>query len=240
MARDRPSKPLRERHALIGFLHTSPVHVPTFDRLTRSLLPDTETTHLVDEGLLAEARQTGPTEALRLRVRDALSDLAARGPAVIACTCSTLGSLTDDAAASLGITVLRGDRTMAERAVALASQRSGRIGVAVALVSTLEPTTTLLEEVAKRAGHSVIVTVIPCFDAWSAFEAQDMDEFARVIATHVRAAAAEVDVIMLAQPSMAVAAPLLDNLPVPVLSSPALLVESMANALGSDADLLST
>lgn len=44
----------------IGFLHTSPVHVSTFDALTHQSWPLLGTIHVVNESILTQARAEGP------------------------------------------------------------------------------------------------------------------------------------------------------------------------------------
>jgi len=61
-----------------------------------------------------------------------------------------------------------------------------------------------------------------CADAWSAFEAGDLDAYHRGVADAVRDAVSRrgADVVVLAHASMAPAAGLLADLPLPVLTSP--------------------
>lgn len=54
--------PLQAPHPMrrhIAFLHTSPVHVETFERLVKSTDPTVEVEHFVDEALLADAQRAG-------------------------------------------------------------------------------------------------------------------------------------------------------------------------------------
>jgi Asp/Glu/hydantoin racemase len=202
----------------IGFLHTADVHVATFHALVAER--GHHDLHLVDATLLAGAREHGVDAALEERLAGRLRELAGRGPDVIVCTCSTLGGHAERI--PLAVPVLRIDRPMAERAVAL----GGRIAVVAAVESTLTPTRELLLE----CGPGAELVPAPCLDAWALFEAGDQIGYLRAIAAHVRTL--EADVIVLAQASMAPAADLLADLPVPVLSSPRAAVDE-AIAVGS-------
>jgi hypothetical protein len=218
--------------APIAFLHTSPVHVATFDRLLDSALPDRPRVHLVDESLLADARRHGLDEALSRRLDARLDQLASGSPAVIVCTCSTIGPLAESAAHRCP--VIRVDRPMAEAAIAIASRAAGTVGVAAALESTIAPTLDLLADVATHRATPLLtgrVEAIPCFDAWPAFEHGDMDAYGQAIAGAIRPVADRCAVIVLAQASMAVAQPFLRDVTVPILDSPALLVEAVASRL---------
>lgn len=208
----------------IGFLHTGEVHVATFHGLFVELAPPgMGDRHLVDESLLADARVTGVTPELADRLRGRLAELAAAGADLIVCTCSTIGAEAESASGR--IPVLRLDRPMTEAAVAAGD----RIAVVAAVESTMEPTMRLLRETAERAGRAVTLIPSPCLAAWRHFEAGDLDAYHREIAGHVRVVAAEADVVVLAQASMAGAAALLPGLP--VLTSPrAAVVEAIREA----------
>ena len=77
----------------LTFLHTSPVHMGTFDRLLAELAPDIPVQHIVDESLLDEARAQGEiTPALNERVRLTIMDAVDEQAGVVLCTCSTIGA----------------------------------------------------------------------------------------------------------------------------------------------------
>jgi hypothetical protein len=202
----------------LAFLHTSPAHISTFDRLLAELAPEATADHIVDEGLLRDARAEGLTPAIAARVAAVLGAAAEEGASAALCTCSTIGGLAEQSAAVAGLPVLRVDRAMAARAVALGR----RIVVVAALESTLAPTAALIEEEARAAGRAVELIMAPCPWAWAAFEAGDQAGYLAQIAAHVRSVAGQGEVLVLAQASMAGAAELLADLPTPLLSSPRL------------------
>lgn len=203
----------------ITFLHTSPAHIATFDRLLAELAPGLTARHVVHEQLLADARASGITAGLAARVAAQIDAAQAEGAALLICTCSTIGGCAEQAAR--GLPVLRIDRPMAERAVAL----GGRVIVAAALASTLAPTRLLLQDAAARAGAAVELIELLCAEAWPHFERGDLPAYHAAIAAELRAAPAA-DVIVLAQASMAGAAALCADLPTPILSSPRLGLEA--------------
>lgn len=205
--------------ATIGFLHTADVHVETFRALTAER--GQQDVHLVDAALLADARAHGVDAALEDRVAGRLRELAAQGPDVIVCTCSTLGGIAERI--PLAVPVLRLDRPMAEAAVAI----GGRIAVVASTESTLAPTRDLLLECAADAD----VQLAPCLDAWALFEAGDLAGYQQAVAAHVRTL--DADVIVLAQASMAPAAALLGDFGTPVLSSPISAVDAATRLCSS-------
>jgi Asp/Glu/hydantoin racemase len=200
----------------IGFLHTGDVHVSTFGGLRAELAPGWQDVHVVDESLLADARRAGITAELAARIDGRLHELADRGADIIVCTCSSLGGYAEGRTTDLGVPVLRGDRPMAEAAVAAGR----RIGVVATVDSTVGPTRDLLLDAASRAGREVELVDVRCTEAWPLFERGELSAYARTVARKAREAAPGLDVIVLAQPSAAPAAGLLADLPIPVLASP--------------------
>ena len=64
----------------IGFLHTAAVHEATFDALVAEAAPAATTVVVIDDSLLADARERGADDpGVRAGIRRALDDLAARG-----------------------------------------------------------------------------------------------------------------------------------------------------------------
>lgn len=202
----------------LGFLHTAQVHVDTFESLVRSTSSN-ETLHIVLPDLLQRARSSGATPELASDVLAALHGMAASGADVVVCTCSTLGPIAEQL--ELPVPVVRIDRPMAKVAVATGA----RIGVVAALESTLSPTTDLLAEEAAAASLDPAIVTCCVPEAWNAFEAGETSVYLAQIAAAARSIAAAVDVIVLAQASMAEAMSLLVDLPIPVLVSPRLAVE---------------
>lgn len=205
----------------VGFLHTADVHVAAFTELLAAADPTASGRHLVDESLLADARAAGVDEILRDRILARLRELAPHVDAVL-CTCSTISGAAESLADDAGVRVVRIDRPMAEAAV-----RAGRrIGVVAAVETTLAPTLALLREEAEAAGVDVDLIELPCLDAWAHFEAGDIDAFLSSVAQHVDAVASGVDVIVLAQASMAAAATscATDR---PVLTSPRMGIDAV-------------
>jgi hypothetical protein len=207
----------------VGFLHTAPVHVATFDELVRSLAPGWSPVAVVEEDLLEAARQRGvDDQELSTEVASVLDRLASQQPAVTICTCSTIGGLSEQIGAARGMRVVRVDRPMAEAAV----HCGRRIAVVAAVESTIAPTRDLLAAVAADAGRSREVSVHLIQGAWPRFETGDHEGYLATIAAAMPELASGCDVIVLAQASMAAAAERVD-VGVPVLSSPGVAIERL-------------
>ena len=206
----------------IGFLHTAAEHTATFDQLVVEYGGfGAERWHLVAPDLLADARDRGvDDESLQQRLVETLGGFP-DGIDRILVTCSTLGGVAEQLAPPDGPVVTRVDRPMAEAAVAAGS----RIGVAYSIASTVVPTSTLLWEVAESAHRSIDLDLIDCESAWKFFASGHSARYVQVVADKIRERAHDIDVVVLAQASLAGAAPLLADLDIPVLSSPGLAVE---------------
>jgi Asp/Glu/Hydantoin racemase len=196
------------------------VHVATFSGLLSEVAPGAMAVRLVDAELLSDARRRGVDAGIEACVLARLRELAVREPGAIVCTCSTLSGSAERLAQAIEIPVVRIDRPMAESAVA----HGGRVALVVAIDSTLAPTRQLFEECAANAGSDATLVDAPCLGAWERFEAGDHAGYLDRVARHVRGLADDVDVVVLAQASMAPAANLVGDLSIPVLSSPRLAV----------------
>jgi hypothetical protein len=202
----------------LSFLHTSPVHIQTFDALLTELAPDIPARHIVDTSLLHEACASGGvTFALRERVeKTLLSAIEAQDAAVMVCTCSSIGSVAEAVNGRTHATLMRIDRPMATEAVVLGS----RIIVAATLSTTLIPTRELILSVARQTGKEVQIIELLCDSAWRQFEQGNQEAYLREVADNLQNAATQGDVIVLAQASMARAVELCSELALPVLTSP--------------------
>ncbi|MBC7956565.1 MAG: Asp/Glu/hydantoin racemase [Cytophagales bacterium] len=205
----------------IAFLHTSPVHVPTFDGLMRELAPRLRVAHSVREDLLADAQQQGVEfPPLVARVQKALAEAAAGGAAVVVCTCSTLGGLAE-AMTGTSFQVTRIDRAMADQA----ARNGPQVLLVAALQSTLAPTAALLQSSAERLGLPIEIHTLLVAQAWGHFQAGRQADYLQAVANAIVRAAPGGSAIVLAQASMAPAAELLAALGLKALTSPRLGVE---------------
>lgn len=210
---------------VIGLLHTSDVHRPVFDDLVAATDPASSTVTVVDETLLARARRSGVADpALADAVKARLVELVDEGAGSIVCTCSTIGGLAESVGAELGVDVVRVDRAMAERAVAI----GGRIVVLAALESTVTPTHDLILAVARGRGAEVEIVTRLVAEAWDRFEADDIAGYHTLVAEAIDRVG-DADAVVLAQASMAPAAELVDA-GVPVLSSPRTAIVAVLEA----------
>ena len=218
---------------VLGLLHTAEEHRGTFAALVSHLAPGLHDLHVVEPGLLAQARAEG-LDAVRDELLTHLRALAGAGADHVLVTCSTLGGAAEALREQAGVPVLRVDRPMALEAVRVAAGSQRPVLVVAALESTLGPTEDLLREVCPAP----LVVVHELTDAWPLLATEDREAYLAATAAATRRAVVRHDpvVVVLAQASAAGAAELLSDLPCPVLSSPAGAVRHLARVTGSGTD----
>lgn len=199
-------------------LHTVPSLPAVFDELLAAHAPAVTATHLVDESLLADTVAHGMLPRTRRRLVEHAARAEEHGAQAVLVTCSTLGEAAELARPFVAAPVYRIDAPMAARSVAIGP----RIGILATLSSTMEPTRRLIEREARAQDRAVELTASVCAGAFEALRAGRPAEHDAVVAAEARRLAAAVDVLVLAQASMA---RVIDALPagsieVPVLSSP--------------------
>jgi Asp/Glu/hydantoin racemase len=209
----------------LGIVHTVSQLAPMFAELAGELLPGVETTVIADELLLKRTVRNGAIDDVtRDRLRGHVAALADFGVDAVLVTCSSVGGVVDEIAPGADVPVLRVDRAMAERAVMLGAC----VGVLATLPTTLVPTTELVEATAREAGRAVTVVSRLCDGAFAALQRGDGARHDAIIAEELDRLAAEVDVVVLAQASMARIAAARPAGGTPVLSSPRLAMERLA------------
>ncbi len=197
--------------------------IPVFKKHTDELLPGRQIVNVVDESLLCDIiRDGGLASMTARRLVTHVCSAADAGATHILVSCSSMGPAVEASQLLVAARVHRVDRAMVEQAVAIGT----RIGVVATLPSTLVPTVELVGRLAPGAAVSRVLVE----GAFAAVISGDGATHDALVATAVEKLINDVDVILLAQASMARA---VDAMPtsarrVPVLSSPRLAIESLA------------
>lgn len=213
---------------IFAFVHTSPVLIPTFAQHAKELLPDFEVFHMVDESLIKNTIRSQALTPTTRRRAAAMIGLAHEGGAeAVMLTCSSIGPSVDTARAMYDFPIFRIDEAMAEKAVAMAQ----RIGIAATLRTTLDPTLELLQNTAARAGRQAEFVPRLADGAFEAVLAGRTEEHDTLVTTMLQQLMQEVDVVVLAQASMARVLPRLDTSKTPVLTSPELAVRRVRETM---------
>lgn len=209
----------------VAFIHTVGFLVEAFRTRMRNALPDVDCFHILNESLLQDLLRGEARTAVYRRVVDQVLAAADAGADLIVTTCSSTSPAVDLARPLLDQPVLKIDDPMMAAAV-----RTGRrIGLVCTATSTIEPSSALLRSHAEAQGRDVSVTPLLRADAYAALLAGDRAAHDRMIRDAVAGAAGIVDVIVLAQASLAhLADELAASAPIPVIASPPLLMEALA------------
>ncbi|HEY4381541.1 MAG TPA: aspartate/glutamate racemase family protein [Acidobacteriaceae bacterium] len=216
----------------LALIHTSPTLTPIFGGLCARYMPETSIFHMVDESLIADTIREGRLRRVTMRrLLGMIESAALAGADAVMVTCSSIGSAADLGQRLFDFPVIRVDEAMAEAAVRMGC----RIGVMATLRTTLEPTIALLREKAAFAGVEIEVVDALCDGAFDAVIAGDTATHDRILSEALRNDMRGVDVVILAQASMARVVKAMPNgaLSVPVLSSPELAVQSARDILAS-------
>jgi len=151
------------------------------------------------------------------------------GADYILVTCSSIGPAVEAAAEHAGVPVLRVDQPMADEAV----QMGKRIGVIATLSTTLEPTSDLVNRRAVLAGKEIELVSKLCDGAFEALMSGDTETHDKIVSAALRELSNEVDVILLAQASMARVVDGLNEADkkVPIVASPPSAIKYIATVL---------
>nr|WP_218625162.1 aspartate/glutamate racemase family protein [Sphingomonas sp. dw_22] len=205
---------------------------PVFNEIAARIMPDVRILHFVDESTIKNTIAAGHLQKATMRqvIRLVGSTFNAGCDAALV-TCSSIGRAVDMAAELYEQPVLRVDRPMAEKAVATGR----RIGVVATLSTTLKPTADLVRRVAEEQGKDVEIVEYLCEGAFDAVMAGDGATHDRIVGEALTEGLKGVDVILLAQASMArvVASLPAGAVAAPVFSSPELGMEHARDILAS-------
>ena len=214
----------------LALIHTSATLVPVFAALCKEKLPGVATFNIVDDSLVSGIRKKGSLTAdIARRVASYIQSAEAGGADHILVTCSSIGPAVEAATPFCSVPVLRVDQPMIDKAI----QAGTRIGVIATLATTLNPTTDLLLRRAAFAGKKIEHTARLVDGAFEALMSGDTAKHDSMVAAALRELSTQVDVILLAQASMA---RVVDTLApadrrVPIFASPPIAIEHLATIL---------
>ena len=184
----------------IAMLHTVPGLVSDMEARAQDTVPALRVLHYVDESLLHDTIARGTTPGhVRRRLVNYARYAEESGAQALLVSCSSIGEAATAAQDFVSIPVLRIDTPMADLAVA----SGGRIGVLATLSATLGPTTRLVQGSAKRQNKKPTITARKVDGAFNALRAGDRAMHDTLVLAAFSELAAECDVVVLAQASMA-------------------------------------
>ncbi len=213
----------------MAIIHTSFVSVNDLGALCKELLPGVSVVNIVDDSLLPEVREhEGLTQDVTRRICAYAVEAQQMGCDAILNQCSSVGEAVDVARGLINIPYVKVDEPMAEKAAAM----GGRIAVMATVPTTLGPSCRLVERAAQKLGVHAEVVPVYVDGAFDVLIRQGSEAHNAMVLDRVREEAHRSSCVVLAQGSMLCLAPLVADMPVPVLTSPRLGVERMQKVLG--------
>jgi Asp/Glu/hydantoin racemase len=213
----------------LGFIHTALILVEVIKKGLSAFSLEVNAFHIVDESLLIDLMKVGgvnPQIIRRLCQHVVAAEEA--GADIITVTCSSISPAVDVARKLVNRPVLKIDEPMAEAAV----KKGERIGIVATVATTLDPTSNLLRQKAEEAGKKISISTALCQEAFQAILQGDTERHDRIVIEKAVELAKGVDLLVLAQGSMArLTKPLSQQVKIPVLSSPNLFVEKLKTML---------
>jgi len=214
----------------LGLVHTSATLVPVFAQLCKEKLAGVNVFNIADDSLVKGIIAAGSlTPTIARRVAGYLESAELAGADYIMVTCSSIGPAVEAAAKLIGVPVLRVDQPMADKAVATGK----KIGVIATLRTTMEPTADLIRRRAENAEKKIELTSKLCEGAFEALMSGDGAAHDAKVTAALKELSHEVDVVVLAQASMARVVDALkpEERRVPILASPGIAVDYLAGVL---------
>lgn len=201
----------------VAVIHTFLYSVEDIKKIFSEKLPEVELINIIDDSLLQEAlANKGLTPGIIKRICTYAVLAEEMGCDAILNQCSSVGEAADVAQKLIKIPYVKIDAPMAEQAVKLGK----KVAVIATAISTVEPSSRLVESTAKRLGKDVSVQRCYCEGAYEALlKENDREKHNRIVISTIKKAAETNDVIVLAQGSMYHLLPLLKDIDKPVLTS---------------------
>lgn len=198
----------------IAFVHTGAVVIAPVSELAGRLLPGVPTVNYLDDRIVGDLGDLERAGSVGERLEDLVRAAKAAGADTVMLTCSSISGFAAGLSERVGVPVLRIDEAMADQAVAVGN----RIAVIATLPTTLAPTAALIGERAALAGASPVIVSEVVEGAFAAVSRGDRIAHDELVGAAIVRLAAEADVVVLAQASMASAAAAV-RVAVPVLTS---------------------
>jgi Asp/Glu/hydantoin racemase len=211
----------------LALIHTSATLVPVFAALCNKFIPGVKIFNIADDSLIKNTIACGAlTPDTARRVVGYARSAEEAGADYIMFTCSSIGRAVETAAGLVNVPVLRVDQPMA----AMAVEKGNRVGIIATLSTTLDPTTDLVRRNALQVGKEIELFPHLCEGAFEALMAGDAETHDKLVGDALKAMSETVDVIVLAQASMARVVEANPSLAekLPILASPPIAMEYLS------------
>jgi Asp/Glu/hydantoin racemase len=215
----------------LAIIHTTSATVDSMKALAAEMLTGCELVNFVDDSILPQlGKNGGDLTEVEERLVHYARFAEQVGADVILEACSSVGEVVTKMQSAVSIPIVRIDDEMTEQAV----QQGDHIGVAATLQTTLQPTTRLLQHKAYQAGKEVEILPLLIEGAYQKLMAGDRDGHDNLLVEKLQKLARGVDVVVLAQASMARVLPRLTSADQEkILVSPRLAMGRVQSVLAS-------
>jgi len=211
-----------------AILHTTSVTLSPLKAIADRIMPDVEIVNILDDSLLRDVMKNGgPNEAINARIAYYVKCAEEAGCRTIMSACSSIGESVEKCRFMTSMPVLRIDEAMAE----MAAESGKIIGVVATVETTLNPTANIIVRKAKEKNREITVERHLLSNAYKALIGGDGDKHDAIILECLKKMMGSCDVIVLAQASMARVLNSIDNLKVPILTSPELGMNKLKGVL---------
>lgn len=184
----------------VALIHTGFALVDILTKLFKDTVPEAELIHIIDDSLLREVlANDGVTKPVIARMLNYFRSAEYYKVDCILNVCSSVGEVADLAREIISTPIVKIDEKMAEEAV----ERSLNIGVVATLKTTLEPTARMIERKAAALGKKIKITKTICPGAFEELMSGNAAIHDEIVLKGISELAGNVDVIVLAQGSMA-------------------------------------
>lgn len=201
----------------VGVIHTSLVLYDRINSMFQELMPDVKVMNLIEDTLLKDVIANGGlTPAITRRICNYVLQAELAGADAVLNACSSVAEAIDVARGLTSMPCLKIDEPMAEEAVMLGKS----IAVFGTVGTTLAPSSRLIEATAVKKGKAVSVNQYLVEGAFQVLiEEKNIEKHNQMVLELINKVEKQHDVIVLAQASMSVLIPQLQDLGKPVLYS---------------------
>jgi len=184
--------------AAVGLVHSTRLVIPAVHEAVAKANPELEIINVLDEGLLKLLREQA-FQRIVPRMTLLAEGLEENGAELIIVTCSSLSPYVDRVRENVKTPVIKIDEPMIQWAVA----NHDRIGVVMTNPTTQIPTSSLIDAVCRRLSKEVEVEYRLCGEAFERLNRGDVEGHDAAVVEAVEALIEEVEVVLLAQISIA-------------------------------------
>lgn len=217
---------------LVAVVHANAATIAPVDVGFGEAFPDADVWHLVDDRLVTDAERAGGlTEPLANRMRDLIDYAVRNGADAVQLACSMYAPVATET--ERAVPVRPSDQGMFDQAVAA---RPHVVAVLASLAPAAEDSRRRLAAAFTEAGAAAEVRAVLVEEAAVASRSGDRERLVGLLQQAVRDLPADVDLVVLAQYTLApVATAVASVTDVPVLSGPRLAAATLARLVGEKA-----